>query len=198
MQDNALKINSIDFHRTDDLLVTASDDDSVHVYNTASAEHQQVFRNRKYGCQNICFTHSQSAVVFASNKVRHSQQRSEVCQFGNTLALAMPSLRTYYPLHPRQLPCTDVLAVCISLCTEGSLCSRHLKAASGHINCVFCQGDDHALRYCSIFEARFLRYFQGHTGRVVSVSMSPKNDTFLSASQVSCWPILLGLYGAKQ
>jgi COMPASS component SWD2 len=31
------KINSIDFHRTDDLLVTASDDESIRLYDTANA-----------------------------------------------------------------------------------------------------------------------------------------------------------------
>ena len=33
-QDNNARINSIDFHRTEDMLVTASDDDSIHIYNT--------------------------------------------------------------------------------------------------------------------------------------------------------------------
>jgi COMPASS component SWD2 len=31
------KVNSIDFHRTDDLLVTASDDESIRLYDTANA-----------------------------------------------------------------------------------------------------------------------------------------------------------------
>ena len=30
-------MNSIDFHRTDDLLVTASDDESIRLYDTANA-----------------------------------------------------------------------------------------------------------------------------------------------------------------
>ncbi|KAI9106889.1 hypothetical protein K1719_022417 [Acacia pycnantha] len=32
------KINSIDFHRKDDLLVTASEDDSVRLYDIANAK----------------------------------------------------------------------------------------------------------------------------------------------------------------
>lgn len=32
------KINSLDFHRKDDLLVTASEDDSVRLYDIASAK----------------------------------------------------------------------------------------------------------------------------------------------------------------
>ena len=31
------RVNSMDFHRTDDLLVTASDDESIRVYDTSSA-----------------------------------------------------------------------------------------------------------------------------------------------------------------
>jgi COMPASS component SWD2 len=31
------KINCLDFHRKDDLLVTSSEDDSIRLYNTASA-----------------------------------------------------------------------------------------------------------------------------------------------------------------
>lgn len=30
---------------------------------------------------------------------------------------------------------------------------------------------------------RFVRYFRGHTGRVTTLAMSPKNDTFLSAAE---------------
>ncbi len=41
-QDNESPINSMDFHRTADLLVTASDDDSIHVYNTSSGEFDKV------------------------------------------------------------------------------------------------------------------------------------------------------------
>ena len=42
---------------------------------------------------------------------------------------------------------------------------------------------DHALRYHSLHDNTYLRYFVGHTGQVVSVSMSAKTDQFLSAAQ---------------
>eukprot|EP00983_Pelagomonas_calceolata_P109195 1159533-Pelagomonas_calceolata.AAC.1 len=38
LQDNQARINSMDFHRTEDMLVTASDDDSIHVYNTGAMQ----------------------------------------------------------------------------------------------------------------------------------------------------------------
>jgi WD40 repeat protein len=43
MQDNTARINSIDFHRKEDLLITGADDDSIHLYNTATGELQEVF-----------------------------------------------------------------------------------------------------------------------------------------------------------
>jgi len=42
---------------------------------------------------------------------------------------------------------------------------------------------DHALRYHSLHDNTYLRYFVGHTDQVVSVSMSAKTDQFLSAAQ---------------
>eukprot|EP00798_Chlamydomonas_sp_ICE-L_P004991 gene4991-34774_t len=68
-KDNTARINSIDFHRTEDLLITASDDDSIHIYNTATNTLQDTLFSKKYGVQNIVFTHSASAAIYASRKV---------------------------------------------------------------------------------------------------------------------------------
>lgn len=45
------------------------------------------------------------------------------------------------------------------------------------------QGADYALRYHDLHANRFVRYFRGHTGRVTTLSMSPKSDVFLSAAE---------------
>ncbi|KAJ1971562.1 hypothetical protein H4R33_007165, partial [Dimargaris cristalligena] len=45
------------------------------------------------------------------------------------------------------------------------------------------KGNDHALRYLSCHDNRYLMYFSGHEQRVRSLHMSPIEDTFLSASQ---------------
>jgi hypothetical protein len=45
------------------------------------------------------------------------------------------------------------------------------------------QGSDYALRYHDLHANRFVRYFRGHTGRVTTLAMSPKSDTFLSAAE---------------
>ena len=41
---------------------------------------------------------------------------------------------------------------------------------------------DHALRYHSLHDNTYLRYFFGHTAQVTTVSMSAKTDMFLSAA----------------
>eukprot|EP00803_Ostreobium_quekettii_P002399 evm.model.scf_415.6 EVM.evm.TU.scf_415.6 scf_415:43971-46482(-) len=111
-KENTARINSLDFHRTVDLLVTASDDDSIHLYNTDTGTQTKTLHSRKYGCQQICFTHHENAVLTASNK-----------------------------------------------------------------------GQDHSLRYLSLHDNRYLRYFPGHEERCTSLCMSPRNDFFLSGSQ---------------
>lgn len=41
---------------------------------------------------------------------------------------------------------------------------------------------DDGIRYLSMHDNSFIRYFRGHTGRVTSLSVSPSDDKFLSAS----------------
>ncbi|CAK7328110.1 unnamed protein product [Dovyalis caffra] len=107
-------INSIDFHRKDDLLVTASEDDSVRLYDIASAKLLKTTYHKKHGADRICFTHHPSSVICSS---------------------------TY------------------NLDSTGE-----------------------SLRYLSMYDNRCLRYFKGHKERVVSLCMSPINDSFMSGS----------------
>ncbi|KAH1107569.1 hypothetical protein J1N35_011337 [Gossypium stocksii] len=57
------KINSLDFHRKDDLLVTASEDDSVCFYHIANAKLIKTTYHKKHGADRICFTHHPSSVI---------------------------------------------------------------------------------------------------------------------------------------
>ncbi|KAI9790738.1 MAG: member of Set1p complex, histone methyl transferase [Peltula sp. TS41687] len=43
------------------------------------------------------------------------------------------------------------------------------------------KGDD-TIRYLSLHDNQYLRYFAGHTGKVTSLAMNPGNDTFLSCA----------------
>jgi COMPASS component SWD2 len=64
------RINSLDFHRTEDLLVSAADDDAIKVYNTQTGHVQKTLLSKKYGVANIAFTHDPNSVIYSSNKVR--------------------------------------------------------------------------------------------------------------------------------
>ncbi len=39
---------------------------------------------------------------------------------------------------------------------------------------------DDAIRYLSLHDNKFIRYFTGHTKKVISLEMSPSDDTFIS------------------
>ncbi|XP_057722872.1 protein ANTHESIS POMOTING FACTOR 1 [Arachis stenosperma] len=108
------KINSLDFHRKDDLLVTASEDDSVRLYDIANAKLLKTTYHKKHGADRICFTH-----------------------------------------HPNSVICS----------------SKYNLESTGE-----------SLRYLSMYDNRCLRYFKGHKQRVVSLCMSPINDSFMSGS----------------
>ncbi|KAJ3691816.1 hypothetical protein LUZ61_000093 [Rhynchospora tenuis] len=107
------KISSLDFHRTEDLLVTASGDDSIRLYNTTSATLSKMTYHKKHGADKVCFTHHPSSV----------------------------------------------------------LCSSRNKLES-----------DESLWYLSMYDNRCLRYFKGHKERIISLCMSPVNDSFMSGS----------------
>ncbi|KAJ4775868.1 WD repeat-containing protein 82 [Rhynchospora pubera] len=107
------KISSLDFHRTEDLLVTASGDDSIRLYNTTTATLSKMTYHKKHGADKVCFTH-----------------------------------------HPSSL-----------------LCSSRNKLES-----------DESLWYLSMYDNRCLRYFKGHKDRIISLCMSPVNDSFMSGS----------------
>ncbi|KAK3032089.1 hypothetical protein RJ639_036303 [Escallonia herrerae] len=108
------KINALDFHRAEDLLVTASEDDSVRLYDIANAKLLKTTYHKNHGADRICFTH-----------------------------------------HPSSVICS----------------SKYNLESTGE-----------SLRYLSMYDNRCLRYFKGHRERVVSLSMSPVNDSFMSGS----------------
>mmetsp|Transcript_12984 Transcript_12984/g.39285 ORF Transcript_12984/g.39285 Transcript_12984/m.39285 type:complete len:364 (-) Transcript_12984:451-1542(-) len=111
-KDNQGRINSLAFHRSEDLMVTAGDDDSIHLYNLLSGSMEKVLMSKKHGVAHVAFTHHPQNVVYASRK-----------------------------------------------------------------------GTEHLLRYLSLHDNQYVRYFRGHTARVTGITMSPKNDLFMSAAE---------------
>eukprot|EP01095_Lingulamoeba_sp_RSL-Kostka_P016863 TRINITY_DN845_c0_g1_i3.p1 TRINITY_DN845_c0_g1~~TRINITY_DN845_c0_g1_i3.p1 ORF type:complete len:247 (-),score=59.41 TRINITY_DN845_c0_g1_i3:58-798(-) len=69
-----------------------------------------------------------------------------------------------------------------------SYCKKYgvdLISFTHHSSSVICASNnnwDQTLRYLSLHDNQYLRYFSGHRDKVVSLSMSPNNDTFLSGS----------------
>ena len=50
------------------------------------------------------------------------------------------------------------------------------------------QSSDFTLRYHSLHDNQYLRYFRGHSARITALAMSPKNDLFMSAAEVRGLP----------
>jgi len=52
------------------LLVSASNDDVIRVYDTYRGKELNTLQSKKYGVANICYTHDPQSVVYSSTKVR--------------------------------------------------------------------------------------------------------------------------------
>ncbi|KAI9143260.1 WD repeat-containing protein 82-like protein [Paraphysoderma sedebokerense] len=70
-KDCSKRITSIDFDDVGELLVTASEDDSLRVYNCIEAKPHKISYSKKYGCHLARFTHKSSCIIYASTKVDH-------------------------------------------------------------------------------------------------------------------------------
>ncbi|KAI8927031.1 WD40-repeat-containing domain protein [Entophlyctis helioformis] len=108
--DNTRHISSIDFDAEGLYTITASDDESLRIYDARSGSLKSTVNSKKYGCALARFTHHPSNIVYASTK------------------------------------------------------------------------EDDAIRYMSFHDNKYIRYFKGHKREVVSLDMSPQDDSFLSAS----------------
>ncbi|KAL3643976.1 Protein ANTHESIS POMOTING FACTOR 1 [Castilleja foliolosa] len=72
--DFGAKINSLDFHRTADLLVTTSDDDSVRLYDISTAKLLKTTYHKKHGADRICFTHHPSSIICSSKNLDSNEE----------------------------------------------------------------------------------------------------------------------------
>ncbi|GMP27171.1 hypothetical protein CsSME_00003283 [Camellia sinensis var. sinensis] len=60
------RISSMDFHRTSNFLVTASDDESIRLYDVANATCLKTINSKKYGVDLVCFTSHPTTVIYSS------------------------------------------------------------------------------------------------------------------------------------
>lgn len=70
--DDDTRINSLAFHRRDDLLVSASNDDIIRIYDTYRGQEINALQSKKYGVANICYTHDPQSVIYSSTKGTHA------------------------------------------------------------------------------------------------------------------------------
>ncbi|VVB18358.1 unnamed protein product [Arabis nemorensis] len=65
-RDYNCRISSIDFHKTSSYMVTASDDDSIRLYDVATATCLKTINSKKYGVDLVCFTSHPTTVIYSS------------------------------------------------------------------------------------------------------------------------------------
>ncbi|OAF70909.1 WD repeat-containing protein 82 [Intoshia linei] len=109
--DNSDNINSLDFSRNGETLITSSNDDSIQIYDAMQGIRKHSLNSKKYGVSLIRCTHANNTAIHASTKV------------------------------------------------------------------------DDTIRYLSLHDNKYIRYFSGHSKRVINLEMSPNDDTFISSSE---------------
>ncbi|XP_057417511.1 protein ANTHESIS POMOTING FACTOR 1 isoform X3 [Lotus japonicus] len=60
------KISSMDFHRASNYLVTASDDESIRLYDVTGGTCLKTINSKKYGVDLVCFTSHPTTVIYSS------------------------------------------------------------------------------------------------------------------------------------
>lgn len=65
-RDYSGRISSMDFHRASSYLVTASDDESIRLYDVANATCLKTINSKKYGVDLVCFTSHPMTVIYSS------------------------------------------------------------------------------------------------------------------------------------
>ncbi|CAF0724732.1 unnamed protein product [Didymodactylos carnosus] len=109
-RENSDRINSLDFNRSGELLISSSDDETIVVYDCDSGLPKRPIPSKKYGCDMIRFTRSGDQALHCSLKV------------------------------------------------------------------------DDSIRYLSLSDSKYIRYYQGHTKKVRNLCVSPIDKSFITAS----------------
>ncbi|OVA04907.1 WD40 repeat [Macleaya cordata] len=60
------RISSMDFHKASSFLVTASDDESIRLYDVTNAACLKTINSKKYGVDLVCFTSNPATVIYSS------------------------------------------------------------------------------------------------------------------------------------
>ncbi|KAL6563120.1 hypothetical protein OROHE_005707 [Orobanche hederae] len=60
------RISSLDYHKAASYVVTASDDESIHLYDVSTATCLKTINSKKYGVDLVCFTSHPTTVIYSS------------------------------------------------------------------------------------------------------------------------------------
>ncbi|KAK3017937.1 hypothetical protein RJ639_004026 [Escallonia herrerae] len=105
------RISSMDFHKTSSYLVTASDDESIRLYDVASATCLKTINSKKYGVDLVCFTSHPTTVIYSSKNGWDESLR--------LLSLHDNKyLRYFKGHHDRHSSYIHLLVVSLSLCSR--------------------------------------------------------------------------------
>nr|XP_029120083.1 protein ANTHESIS POMOTING FACTOR 1 isoform X2 [Elaeis guineensis]XP_029120084.1 protein ANTHESIS POMOTING FACTOR 1 isoform X2 [Elaeis guineensis] len=130
------RISSMDFHRTNHL-VTASDDESIRLYDVQNAVCLKTINSKKYGVDLVCFADNPATVIYSSKNGWDG--KSSLC-----------------------------LVSSFAFCLKAFFCTY--------------KNNSESLRLLSLNDNKYLRYFKGHHDRVVSLSLCPHREYFVSGS----------------
>ena len=61
-------IFSVAFSMDGECFVTASDDDNLSLYSNDDGQMKRLLYSKRYGCQNVRFTHHQTQIIYSSSK----------------------------------------------------------------------------------------------------------------------------------
>ncbi|KAL6582744.1 hypothetical protein OROMI_004822 [Orobanche minor] len=60
------RISSLDYHKAASYVVTASDDESIRLYDVSTATCLKIINSKKYGVDLVCFTSHPTTVIYSS------------------------------------------------------------------------------------------------------------------------------------
>ncbi|KAF3613453.1 hydroquinone glucosyltransferase [Capsicum annuum] len=217
------QINSLDFHRKEDLLITASEDDSIRLFDIANGKYIQGIS--KFGRLKTeqCLSQISPTIRDLPNYGYKGQGVPSTCRLTENQehydkTKKLPKSAVEPVLNFSQLahvPCAWPTAQCAPHISSGPRAMHITRALTKFVyfpnifsayalamsykralhpsrscRCTCPVESSHcmnaspleSLRYLSIYDNRCLRYFKGHKERVVSLCMSPVNDSFMSGS----------------
>jgi WD40 repeat protein len=151
----SVAINALDFNARGDHVVASTDepDEGIYLYHTSTGQQKKQVFCKRSGSDLVRFTHHTNSVLVASKN-----------KGWDGTFIAGHHTRTACP---QPEPALVIAAQ-----------SRFTDCACLFLFFFFVD----SIRYLSLHDNKYLRYFKGHRDRVCALSMAPRDDSFLSAA----------------